>query len=123
MILSSGVHYTIQRINYRNDLARIDRFVSEARSAAWGPRMVPLEGKRKVRPHLNLMANPRELIGAGCDQVRVNMGGRAYLDEDGNVVPGRQLDMVVEGNDVFIVRFLIAFDSAFLQRRSYVGVT
>ena len=69
------------------------------------------------------MANLRELIGAECDQVRVNMGWRAYLDEDGNVVPGRQLDMVVEGNDVFIVRFLIAFDSAFLQRRSYVGVT
>lgn len=25
------------------------------------------------------------------------------MDEDGNVVPGRMVDLVVEGNDVFIV--------------------
>ncbi|THH08656.1 hypothetical protein EW145_g2574 [Phellinidium pouzarii] len=80
--LSSGVHYVIQRINYKNDLARIDRFVSDARLAAWGAKMIPLEGRRKVR---------------------VNLGGRPYIDEDGNPVPGKQIDMVVEGNDVFIL--------------------
>lgn len=36
-------------------------------------------------------------------QVKVNLGGRSYIDEEGNVISGRQLDMVVEGNDVFIV--------------------
>ena len=45
------MHYIIQRVNYKNDLARIDRFVREARLAAWGPRMVPLEGRRKVSVH------------------------------------------------------------------------
>ncbi|EJD01100.1 DnaJ-domain-containing protein [Fomitiporia mediterranea MF3/22] len=82
VVLSSGLQYVIQRINYKNDLARIDRFVTEARLAAWGSRMVPMEGRRKVR---------------------VNLGGRPYLDEEGNVVQGKQLDMVVEGNDVFIL--------------------
>ncbi|KAI5124917.1 hypothetical protein M0805_007345 [Coniferiporia weirii] len=80
--LSTGVHYVIQGMNYKSDLARINRFVSEARLAAWGAKMVPLEGKRKVR---------------------VNVGGRAYVDEDGNVVSGRHIDMVVEGDDVFIL--------------------
>jgi DnaJ homolog subfamily C member 1 len=33
----------------------------------------------------------------------VNLGGAPRYDEDGNVVPGRMVDMVVEGNEVFIV--------------------
>ena len=48
IILSTTLQYVIQRINYRNDLARIDRFVAEARQAAWGPKLIPLEGRRKV---------------------------------------------------------------------------
>lgn len=40
------------------------------------------------------------------------MGGRPYLDDDGNVIPGRQLDMVVEGGDVFIVRFRVPVDAS-----------
>ena len=39
----------------------------------------------------------------GISQVKVNLGGRAYMDEDGNIVPGKQLDMVVDGDDVYIV--------------------
>lgn len=69
VILSSGVHYVVQRINYRRDLARIERFVSEARSAAWGPRMVPLEGKRKVRT----LFIDRILENADCDWVRFGL--------------------------------------------------
>lgn len=64
-MLTSGVHYAIQRINYRNDLTRIEKFVSEARSSAWGPRMVPLEGKRKVHGCLHLKFAEKGLIAMG----------------------------------------------------------
>jgi len=38
----------------------------------------------------------------------VNLGGPPRLDEDGNVVPGRSIDMVVESNgDVFMVCSLV----------------
>ena len=40
----------------------------------------------------------------------MNMGGRAYVDEDGNVVNGRWLDMLVEGDGVFIVKFSTSLD-------------
>lgn len=36
-------------------------------------------------------------------QVKVNLGGPPRLDEDGNVVGGKMVDMVVEGNDVYFV--------------------
>ena len=36
-------------------------------------------------------------------QVKVNLGGQPRYDEDGNVVPGRTVDMVVEGSDVYMV--------------------
>lgn len=84
VVLTSGLHYLVQRLNYKKDLARIERFVSDARSAAWGPKMIPVEGRRKVK---------------------VSLGGQARYDEDGNPINGRSIDMVVEGSgDVFIVR-------------------
>lgn len=36
-------------------------------------------------------------------QVRVNLGGGPRLDDDGNIVGGKMVDMVVEGNEVYIV--------------------
>ena len=36
-------------------------------------------------------------------QVKVNLGGPPRFDEDGNVVGGKMVDMVVEGNDVYFV--------------------
>jgi len=80
--VTSGLHYVIQRINYQNDLKRIEKFVRDARLAAWGPKMIPQEGKKKVK---------------------VAVGGRAYRDEEGNVYPAKQLDMIVEGGDVYIL--------------------
>ena len=38
----------IQRINYKRDLERIELIVSKAKSAAWGPKLVPVSGRRKV---------------------------------------------------------------------------
>lgn len=84
VLLTSGLHYLVQRIQYKSDLARVERFVRDARAAAWGPKLVPLEGRRKVR---------------------VALGGAARYDEDGNPVNVRTVDMVVDGSgDVFIVR-------------------
>jgi hypothetical protein len=36
-------------MNYARDLERIRDLVNRAKLAAWGPRMVPVEGTRKVR--------------------------------------------------------------------------
>ncbi|KAI0268247.1 DnaJ-domain-containing protein [Gloeopeniophorella convolvens] len=82
-ILTSGLHYVVQRMNYKRDLARIEHILEQARSTAWGPKMIPLGNRRKVK---------------------VNLGGSPRLDEDGNVVNGRSIDMVVESDgEVFMV--------------------
>jgi hypothetical protein len=39
-------------MNYKRDLERVERFVREARASAWGPKMIPTEGKKKVRGYL-----------------------------------------------------------------------
>lgn len=80
-ILTSGLQYLIKSINYKKDLERIELIVAKAKSAAWGPKMVPLPGKRKVR---------------------VNLG--EARDENGEVTGSKFLDMIVEGSDVFLVR-------------------
>ena len=49
-MLSSGLQYLVQSMNYKRDLGRIESIVSQARSAAWGAKLVPTsEGQRKVR--------------------------------------------------------------------------
>jgi DnaJ homolog subfamily C member 1 len=48
IILTSGLQYLVQRINYKRDLGRIESIVSKAKAAAWGPKMIPINGKRKV---------------------------------------------------------------------------
>ncbi|TFK55945.1 DnaJ-domain-containing protein [Heliocybe sulcata] len=81
IVLTSGLQYVAQRITYKRDLERVQRFIREARTAAWGPKLTPLEGPRKVR---------------------VNMGP-PRMDDEGNVISGRALDMVVDGPHVFIL--------------------
>ena len=49
IILTSGLQYLVQRINYKRDLQRIERIVGKAKAAAWGPKMIPTNGRRKVR--------------------------------------------------------------------------
>lgn len=48
VILTSGLQYLVQRINYKRDLERIELIVGKAKTAAWGLKMVPVVGKRKV---------------------------------------------------------------------------
>ncbi|OBZ70395.1 putative J domain-containing protein C2E1P5.03 [Grifola frondosa] len=81
-LVSSVLQYQVQRLNYRRDLKRIEWIIDQARSAAWGSKMIPLDGQRKVK---------------------VNLGGGSRLDEDGNVVGGKMVDMIVEGNSVYIL--------------------
>ncbi|KAH8105868.1 DnaJ-domain-containing protein [Cristinia sonorae] len=82
VILTSSLQYLVQKLNYRRDLARIDWIIQQARSAAWGAKLIPTDGQRKVK---------------------VNLGGPSRLDEDGNTLAGRTVDLVVEGNAVFMV--------------------
>ncbi|KDR83660.1 hypothetical protein GALMADRAFT_235985 [Galerina marginata CBS 339.88] len=79
-ILTSGLQYVIQRINYRKDLERIDFITGKAKAAAWGPKMIPVNGQRKVR---------------------VNLGDAR--DEDGEVLGTKWLDMIVEDSHVYLL--------------------
>ncbi|KZW04216.1 hypothetical protein EXIGLDRAFT_758512 [Exidia glandulosa HHB12029] len=91
VLVTAGMQHMVQRMNYKRDIARIERFVNEARRQAWGPKLNKVEGRRKVR--INLGASP------------------VQYDEDGNEIGGgggggggnRYLEMVVEGDNVFIV--------------------
>ncbi|GLB33895.1 putative dnaJ molecular chaperone homology domain containing protein [Lyophyllum shimeji] len=74
-ILTSGLQLLVQRLNYRRDLERIEKFVREARIAAWGPKLTPIDGQRKVK---------------------ITVGTSA----DGSP---RWLEMVVEGQNVYIL--------------------
>ncbi|VDC07300.1 unnamed protein product [Peniophora sp. CBMAI 1063] len=82
-ILSSILQYVFQKMNYTRDIERIELITSQARKLAWGERLTPLSNRRRIK---------------------VPLGGPPRVDEDGNVLMGRALDMVVEPNgDVFIV--------------------
>jgi len=81
VVLTTGLQYMVQKLNYARDLERIERIRQDARTTAWGNRLVPPEGQKKVR---------------------VNLGGRMRFDEEGNALPGKTIDMVVEGENVYI---------------------
>ncbi|KAG6890549.1 hypothetical protein C0992_000809 [Termitomyces sp. T32_za158] len=75
VILTSGLHLIVQKMNYKRDLERIDRIRQQAKTAAWGPKAIPLEGQRKVK---------------------VNLSG-----EESTV--NRWIDLVVEGQNVYML--------------------
>jgi DnaJ family protein C protein 1 len=79
-IFTSGLQLLLQKINYKKDLTRIDLITRRARRAAWGNKLIPLTGQRKVR------------VGLGEE-----------YDEGGFVDASRSIEMVVEGEDVYIV--------------------
>ncbi|KAF7977442.1 hypothetical protein HWV62_3607 [Athelia sp. TMB] len=75
--LTSLLQYIVQRMTYKADLQRIEKIVSEAKLAAWGPKMIPVQGSRKIK---------------------MTIGGNPGVDNEGNRTGGRSIDMVVEGN-------------------------
>ncbi|KAF8551449.1 DnaJ-domain-containing protein [Imleria badia] len=81
VILTSGLQYLVQKVNYRRDLEKVRKTMQDARLAAWGPKMMPLEGRRKVK---------------------VNLGGGPRIDEGGNIMAGKMVDMVVDGNGIYL---------------------
>jgi len=78
IILTTFLQYVIQSINYKNDSKRVQHIIKEARLAAWGTKMVPLAGQRKVK---------------------VNLGARR--DEDDRPERSKYIDAVVEGDAVY----------------------
>ena len=48
VLITSGLQYLVQKMNYNRDLKRIEWIVAQARQAAWGTKMNPIEGQRKV---------------------------------------------------------------------------
>lgn len=81
IFLTSGLQYLVQKINYTRDLVRIGQIVTSARTAAWGPKLIPINGTRKVK---------------------VPLGGGTY-DGDGEYIPGKTLELVVDENSVYLV--------------------
>ena len=98
VVLTSGLQYLVQKVNYRRDLEKVRQTMRDARLAAWGPKMVPLGERRKVCRFQDRVV----LVGTPL-QVKVNLGGGPRIDEGGNIVPGRMVDMVVDGNGVYLV--------------------
>ena len=48
MMVTSGLQYVVQWMNYKWDLDRISHITKEAKLAAWGPKMTLNKGQRKV---------------------------------------------------------------------------
>jgi len=74
---TSSLQYLVQSMTYKSDIQRIERVINNAKLAAWGPKRIPVEGKRKVK---------------------VPIGGGAGIDEDGNSYGGKSIDMVVDSD-------------------------
>ncbi|KAF8605528.1 DnaJ-domain-containing protein [Ceratobasidium sp. AG-I] len=79
-LLTCVLQYFVQRMNYTRDLARVQDLVARAKLAAWGPRLVPVEGSRKVR--IPASATGAAEAGAGAGQVRTV---ELVVDGDGSV--------------------------------------
>ena len=48
VFLTTGLQYMVQRLNYAKDLERIERIRQDAKTTAWGNRLVPPEGQKKA---------------------------------------------------------------------------
>lgn len=73
----------VHRFTYKSDLERVRKFMALARKAAWGPKLIKTDGARKVR--VNIAGNP-------------NVEG-----EEQQAVPGRMVEMLVQGDEVYLV--------------------
>lgn len=68
--------------------------------------MGPKDGTtpRKAEGRIHVRKRDPDIQTCFYLQVKVNLGGGPRQGEDGNVVAGKMLDMVVEQDKVFIVR-------------------
>ncbi|KZT62992.1 DnaJ-domain-containing protein, partial [Calocera cornea HHB12733] len=80
VLLSSVLQYIVQAMTYRGEVTKVRKLIAQARTIAWGPKQNPIEGPRKVRVP----------IGEG----------------EGS----RSVEVLVHGDDVFLVRSLVSRD-------------
>jgi len=82
-LLTSLLQNVVHRLNHKREVERVQRFMLLARKAAWGPKLAKNDAARKVR---------------------VNIAGNPYIDgEEQEYVQGRMIDMLVQGNEVYLV--------------------
>lgn len=48
VLLTTGLQYMVQRLNHARDLERIERIRQDAKTTAWGDRLVHPESQKKV---------------------------------------------------------------------------
>ncbi|KAJ3778764.1 DnaJ-domain-containing protein [Lentinula raphanica] len=96
VILSSGMQYYVQRFNYKRDMNKIQEVIREARLAAWGPKMIPIEGQRKVKVNLGNQRYDDDVILLGNKSIEMVVSGDAVyiLEADGNMHPVDSSDVV-----------------------------
>ena len=79
VLITSGLQYLVQRMNYNRDLKRIEWIVGQARQAAWGAKLNPIEGQRKVSTWssgLGLGSHIRARYGGHGDSDLRNLTGQ-----------------------------------------------
>ncbi|KDQ20672.1 hypothetical protein BOTBODRAFT_26686 [Botryobasidium botryosum FD-172 SS1] len=109
-LLTSTLQHVISRMNHKRDLARIDDIARQAKLQAWGPRMVPLEGQRKVR--VGLGGHPGQDEGGRGIDVLVSPEA-CYLLEDDELVP---LDSTLAPSPSFANTWFIALIRSLVSR-------
>lgn len=87
-VFSIFIHYVFLYLSFRLSKMRIAAFRTQALEAAWGPTKKPQQGKKKLKVKTSDQGDPLGMPG-------VNNGKPTP--------PGSTIEMVVEGENVFIV--------------------
>jgi DnaJ homolog subfamily C member 1 len=93
VMVTSLMQHVVQRLNRTRDIARIERIVQQARRAAWGPKMVPLSGPRKVK------------ISLGATPMMASDNDESDYDER-SASSGKTIPVLVDGDQVYLVSLL-----------------
>ncbi|GAA5885158.1 hypothetical protein JCM3774_006329 [Rhodotorula dairenensis] len=87
-VFSCFIHYVYLYLTFRVSQMRITQFRQQALEAAWGPTKKPLAGRKRLKVKTSEQGDPLGMPG-------VNSGRP--------IGPGTTIEMVVEGEKVFIV--------------------
>ena len=87
VLITALLQHIVQRITYKSEVARVRKFMLLARQAAWGSKLTGrTEAPRKVK--VNIKGNP-DVEG-----------------EEQEFIPGRIVEMLVQGDEVYLVSVL-----------------
>jgi DnaJ homolog subfamily C member 1 len=92
----------VHRLTYKSELARVRTFMKLARQAAWGTNQETWPAKME-----SSVGKPRK--------VKVNIKGNPDIEgEEQEYLPGRMIEMLVEGEEVYLVsiRVLLSLPSS-----------